>query len=123
MKNDNQIKTTELLRINSIVDMPSSIEDIFHLRQEKILALRRSNSIELWSTNIWIQILKLPGLKSNTISLIWLFINNLGNEIKKVFMIKSKKSENPLEYLRIFSISLNGSLLEWCLHKLSPKVI
>jgi len=38
-------------------------------------------------------------------------------------MIKSKKSENPLEYLRIFSISLNGSLLEWCLHKLSPKVI
>ncbi len=71
MKNDNQIKTTELLRINSIVDMPSSIEDIFHLPQEKILAIGRSdNSIELWSTNTWIQILKLPGLKSNTISLI-----------------------------------------------------
>jgi len=47
----------------------------------------------------------------------------IGNEIKKVFMIKSKKSNNPLEYLRVFTISLNGSLIEWCLNKLSPKVI
>ena len=37
-------------------------------------------------------------------------------------MIKSKKSDNKLEYLRVFTISLNGSLIEWCLNKLSPKV-
>jgi len=66
MKNDNQPKTTDLLRINSIVDMPSSIEDLFHLQNEKILAVGRSdNSIELWSTSTWIQVLKIPGLKSN----------------------------------------------------------
>lgn len=65
MKNDNQLKTTELIRINSIVDMPSSIEDMFHIRDEKILAVGRSdNSIEIWSTNTWIQLLKIPGLKS-----------------------------------------------------------
>lgn len=65
MKNDNQFKTTELIRINSIIDMPSSIEDMFHLKNEKILAVGRSdNSIELWSTNSWVQLLKIPGLKS-----------------------------------------------------------
>jgi len=37
-------------------------------------------------------------------------------------MIKSKKSENPLKYLRVFTISLNGSLIEWCLNTLSAKV-
>jgi hypothetical protein len=68
MKNDNQLKTAELLRISSIVDMPSSIEDIFNLNNEKILAVARSdNSIELWSTNTWVQLLKIPGLKSKII--------------------------------------------------------
>lgn len=37
-------------------------------------------------------------------------------------MIKTKKSDNPFEYLRVFTISLNGSLIEWCLNKLGPKV-
>ena len=68
MKNDNQLKTAELLRISSIIDMPSSIEDIFNLNNEKILAVARSdNSIELWSTNTWVQLLKIPGLKSKII--------------------------------------------------------
>ncbi len=68
MKNDNQPKTTELLRISSIIDMPSSIEDMFHIKNEKILAVARSdNSIELWNTNTWIQLLKIPGLKSKKI--------------------------------------------------------
>jgi hypothetical protein len=65
MKNDNQLKQTELIRINSIVDMPSSIEDMFLMKEEKILAVGRlDNSIELWSTNTWIQLLKIPGLMS-----------------------------------------------------------
>jgi len=68
MKNDNQLKTAELLRISSIIDMPSSIEDIFNLNNEKILAVARAdNSIELWSTNTWVHLLKIPGLKSKII--------------------------------------------------------
>jgi len=64
MKNDNQQKTADLIRISSIIDMPSSIEDIYNLKNEKILAVGRSdNSIEIWSTNSWIQLLKIPGLK------------------------------------------------------------
>lgn len=37
-------------------------------------------------------------------------------------MVKSEKTINPLEKLRVFSISLNGSIVEWCLNKLIPKV-
>lgn len=66
MKNDSQIKTTELLRISAIIDMPSAIEDMFHFNNEKILAVARSdNSIEIWRTTTWVQLLKVPGLKSN----------------------------------------------------------
>ena len=65
MKNDDQTKITDLIRINSIVDMPSSIEDMFNLTNEKILAVARAdNSIEIWNTITWIQYLRIPGLKS-----------------------------------------------------------
>lgn len=61
--------STKIIRVNSILDMPSSIEDMFNLEGGNILAVARSdNSIELWDTNSWIQIIKIPGLKSKIFS-------------------------------------------------------
>jgi hypothetical protein len=64
MKNEN-LSTTDIIKINSIVDLPSSIEDMFNLQEYNLIAVSRSdNTIELWSTKTWIQLLKIPGLKS-----------------------------------------------------------
>ena len=53
------------LRINSIENTPSPIEHICCLPSLSILALCRSDSsIEIWTTNTWIQVIKFPGLKS-----------------------------------------------------------
>merc|ERR1711957_944306 len=82
---------------------------MYNLQDHNILAVSRSdNTIELWSTKSWIQLLKIPGMKSY--------------EIRKIFLTKSTKTNNPLENLRVFSISLNGSIVEWCLNKLIPKI-
>jgi len=64
-----QTSSTKVLRVNSIVDIPSTIE-CFSLNTDKtILGVGRSdNSIELWSTDSWIQLLKIQGNKSNTLS-------------------------------------------------------
>ena len=60
-----QTLSTKVLRVNSIVDIPSSIE-CFGLNHDKtILGLGRSdNSIELWTTDSWVQIIKIQGNKS-----------------------------------------------------------
>lgn len=64
MKNEQQ-NSTELIRVNSIIDMPSAINDLYNLPYENLLAVARTeNSIEIWSTKTWIQLLKIPGLKS-----------------------------------------------------------
>ena len=64
MKNE-QKNSTELIRVNSIIDMPSAINDLYNLSNENLLAVARTeNSIEIWNTKTWIQLLKIPGLKS-----------------------------------------------------------
>lgn len=75
MKNMNTLKqqnNTKVLRINSIVDIPSSIEAMFNLPEYNLLAVGRSdNSIEIWNTNTWVQLIKIFGIKSKI-----LYINN-----------------------------------------------
>jgi hypothetical protein len=105
MKNTNH----KVLRINCIVDPPSPIESLFYLEKYNLLAVGRSdNSIEIWNTNTWVQLVKIFGTKSNS--------------IRKVFMIKKKDTENLFDNLRLFSIGLNGYLIEWSLLAMEPKV-
>ncbi len=107
--NNTNNKETKVLRINSIVDIPSSIETLFALEQYNLLAIGRSdNSIEIWNTITWVQLIKIYGTKSNS--------------IRKVFMIKKEQSNNVFDNLRVFSIGLNGYLIEWSLVTLQPKV-
>ena len=99
----------KVLRVNSIVDNPIAIESLYHLDGYKLLAVGRAdNSIEIWSTESWVQLIKVFGTKSNS--------------IRKVFMLKKEKTENLFDNLRLFSIGLNGYLIEWCLFSLKPKV-
>jgi len=88
---------TKVFRLNSIVDIPSSIESLFLVHN--ILSVARSdNTIELWDINTWIQVNKIYGIK------------DIG--IRRVFLINRSKE---LSDLRIFTISLNGYLIEWSL--------
>lgn len=99
----------KILRINSIVDIPQPIESFYFLNKYDLLAVTRSdNTIELWNTKSWVQLIKIFGSK------------NLG--IRRVFMIKKNETENISDNLRLFSIGLNGYLIEWNLTTLSPKV-
>ncbi len=105
MKNTNH----KILRVSCIVDNPSPIESMFFLEKYDLLAVGRSdNSIEIWNTQTWVQLIKIFGTKSNT--------------IRKVFLLKKRSSENVFDHLRLFSIGLNGYLIEWCLIKMQPKV-
>jgi hypothetical protein len=55
---------TKVIRINSIVDVPSSIESLHYIDNENLLTVARSDdSIELWNTNTWIQLTKISGVK------------------------------------------------------------
>ena len=102
-------KDTKVLRVNSIVDNPSPIESIFHLEKYDLLCVGRSdNSIEIWSTSTWVQLVKISGTKTNS--------------IRKVFMLKKEETKNLFDNLRVFSIGLNGYLIEWSLVTLQPKV-
>ena len=57
---------TKTIRINSIVDMPGHIEDMFALNDLNLLLIARSNdTLELWNTHTWIQLTKIPGVKGN----------------------------------------------------------
>ena len=102
-------KLTRLLRVSSIVDNPSAIESMYYLEKYRLLAIGRSdNTIEIWSTNSWVQLIKIFGTKTNS--------------IRRVFLYKKDDSENLFDDLRLFSVGLNGYLIEWSLITLQPKV-
>jgi len=106
------ITNHKILRVNSIIDNPSPVESLFNLEKYGLLAVgRQDNTIEIWNTNSWVQLIKINGTQS---------IN-----IKKVFMIKKEKNEKGetlFSNLRLFSIGTNGYLIEWCLYRGEPKV-
>ena len=100
-----------ILRINCIENIPSSIEDIFTLTEINILALCRSdNTIEIWTTDTWVQLLKFPGLKNIQTRRIWLTYKN-----------SSQINNNIFNYLRLFTVGLNGYFIEWSFETLLPK--
>lgn len=59
----------KMLRVNSILDLPSSVECFSLSKDKSILGVGRGdNSIELWKTDSWVQILKIQGNKSKIMS-------------------------------------------------------
>jgi len=61
-------QTTKVLRVNSIVDVPGHIECMSVSRDKKLVAVGRADhSIEIWTTDSWIQLLKIPGSESKFI--------------------------------------------------------
>ena len=103
-------QTTKVLRVNSIVDIPSTIE-CFALNNDKsILAVGRSdNSIELWTTDSWIQILKIQG--------------NKNIDIRRLYLLETNPKSNTIDGLRLFSLGLNGFVIEWSINTLNIMVI
>ena len=102
-----------ILRVNCIENLPSSIEDIFTLNEINIMALSRSdNTIEIWTTDTWVQLLKFPGLKNIQTRRIWLIYKN-----------SLPINNNIFNYLRLFTIGLNGYFIEWSFETLLPKYI
>ena len=99
------------LRINSIENTPSPIEHICCLPSLSILALCRSDSsIEIWTTNTWIQVIKFPGLKSL--------------QTRRVFLYHKKNvpdSAPLINKIRLFTCGINGYLVEWSLLSNLPK--
>jgi WD40 repeat protein len=94
---------TKVLRLNSIVDVPSSIESMFVLNN--ILAVARSdNTIELWDTNTWIQIIKIFGSKEAG--------------IRRVFL---RNKDKDISNLKLYTAGLNGYLIEWDLYTMRQK--
>ena len=101
------------LRINCIENIPSSIEDIFVLKEINIIALCRSdNTIEIWTTNTWIQLYKFPGLKNIQTRRVWLTYKN-----------SSQPNNDIFKYLRLFTIGLSGYFIEWDFQTLLPKYL
>ena len=100
-----------ILRVNCIENIPSSIEDIFSLKELNLLALCRSdNTIEIWATNSWVQLFKFPGLKNIQTRRIWL-----------TYKSSSLIDNNIFNNLRLFTIGLNGYFIEWSFETLLPK--
>ena len=101
------------LRINCIENIPSSIEDIFTIKEINLLALCRSdNTIELWTTNTWIQLYKFPGLKNIQTRRVWLTYKN-----------SLQLNTDIFKYLRLFTIGLSGYFIEWDFQTLLPKYL
>lgn len=102
----------KILRVSSIIDIPSPVESLFNLEKYKLLAVGRvDNTIEIWNTDTWVQIIKINGTQS---------IN-----IRRVFMLKKDSKEEAkgiFDNLRLFSIGTNGYLIEWSLFTGEPKV-
>ena len=70
-------QSIEIIRINCIDNIPSSIEHIFTLSSLNILGLCRSdNSIEIWTINSWIQLIKIPGSEKINTRRIYLLQEN-----------------------------------------------
>ena len=113
IENISNNSTYNILRINCIENIPSSIEDIFSLKELNLLALCRSdNTIEIWTTNTWIQLYKFPGLKNIQTRRIWLTYKN-----------SSSINNNIFNNLRLFTIGLNGYFIEWSFETLLPKYV
>ena len=111
--NESIIFTYNILRINCIENIPSSIEDIFTLKELNLLALCRSdNTIEIWTTNSWVQLFKFPGFKNIQTRRIWMTYKSASNIIE---------NENIFNNLRLFTIGLNGYFIEWSFETLLPK--
>ena len=103
----------QTLRINCIENIPSSIENIFTLKEINLLALCRSdNTIEIWKTDTWIQLYKFPGLKNIQTRRVWLTYKNSLTTNSDIF-----------NYLRLFSIGLSGYFIEWDFKTLLPKYL
>ena len=103
-KNSQNQLSIEIIRINCIDNIPSSIEDIFTLPSLNILALCRSdNSIEIWTINSWIQLIKIPGSKKINTRRIFLLQNNNN----------SNNNNSILSKIRLFTSGLNGYFIEW----------
>ena len=103
----------QTLRINCIENIPSSIEDIFTLKEINLLALCRSdNTIEIWTTDTWIQLYKFPGLKNIQTRKVWLTYKN-----------PSKLNTDIFNYIRLFTIGLSGYFIEWDFQTLLPKFL
>ena len=101
----------QTLRINCIENIPSSIEDIFTIKEINLLALCRSdNTIELWSTNTWIQLYKFPGLKNIQTRRVWLTYKN-----------SSQINDDIFNCIRLFSVGLSGYFIEWDFQTMLPK--
>ena len=100
-----------ILRVNCIENIPSSIEDIFSIKELNLLALCRSdNTIEIWTTNSWVQLFKFPGLKNIQTRRIWL-----------TYKSSSLIDNNIFNNLRLFTIGLNGYFIEWSFETFLPK--
>jgi hypothetical protein len=95
----------KVIRLNSITDIPIAIEHLYKPENINILGVARSdNTIEIWSTDTWVQLIKIYGSK------------DLG--IRRLFFIG-----DTIENLRVFTVSLNGYLIEWSFHTLAQKVL
>ena len=107
-------KEYKILRINCIENIPSAIENIFTLTEINLLALCRSdNTIEIWTTNNWIQLYKFPGLKNIQTRRVWLLYKNSSNP----------NNNDIFNYLRLFTIGLSGYFIEWDFQTLMPKYL
>ena len=103
----------QTLRINCIENIPSSIEDIFTIKEINLLALcRGDNTIELWTTNTWIQLYKFPGLKNIQTRRVWLTYKN-----------SSQINNDIFNSIRLFSVGLSGYFIEWDFQTMLPKYI
>ena len=100
-----------LIRINSIENTPHSIEHISILNDYSLLALCRSdNSIEIWCSDTWIQLIKIPGYSSI--------------QTRRVYLYKTKNetnSNNIIHKVKLFTSGLNGYFIEWNLLSMQPK--
>lgn len=103
--------STKIYRLSKIVDIPSGIDSMCISPEKKFVAVGRiDGSLEIWTSDTWIQLVKIPGIKGN-------MNYNLDCDLRKIFFKKKNKEENSdnLNNLRLFSIGLNGYVLEWCL--------
>ena len=116
--NNNILNEYNLIRINSIENIPSPIENMSVLNEYNLLCLCRSdNSIELWTTNSWIQLLKIPGndnIQTRKIKIIYKNKNNI--------TINNNNNIN-FNNIKIFTIGLSGYFIEWDLINLKAKFI
>jgi WD40 repeat protein len=111
--------STKIYRLSKIVDIPSGIDSMCISPEKKFIAVGRlDGSIEVWTSDTWIQLIKVPGIQGKK-ELI------LDCDLRKIFFKKIKKEENTdnLNNLRLFSTGLNGYVIEWCLIENKPKLI